>query len=172
MGNDGRRHGSYKPLDLSFPLTPLPAGDDCLAEFMKSRFMKLDSQHIRFVPDCMRENTTKIRNIKQYLKAAFSMPCPLSAAAALPLPSMTWQAAHLRYRSAQSLFIQTGRKPVITRNYKRRILLWHRKWQEHWYITSSRPLRHSLCLKQLRRLAALREVTCHVCAGQVEACPD
>ncbi len=99
MGNDGRRHGSYKPLDLSFPLTPLPAGDDCLAEFMKSRFMKLDSQHIRFVPDCMRENTTKIRNIKQYLKAAFSMPCPLSAAAALPLPPMTWQAAHLRRRS-------------------------------------------------------------------------
>mgnify|MGYP007025206201 CR=1 FL=1 len=32
--------------------------------------MKLDGEHIRFVLDCMRENTTKIRNIKQYLKAA------------------------------------------------------------------------------------------------------
>ena len=37
--------------------------------------MKLDSEHIRFVLDCMRENTTKIRNIKQYLKAAlFNAP--------------------------------------------------------------------------------------------------
>ena len=28
--------------------------------------MKLNSEHIRFVLDCMQENTTKIRNIKQY----------------------------------------------------------------------------------------------------------
>ena len=46
------------------------AGDDYPAELVKSKFMKLDSEHIRFVLDCMRENTTKIRNIKQYLKAA------------------------------------------------------------------------------------------------------
>ena len=37
--------------------------------------MKLDSEHIRFVLDCMRENTTKRRNIKQYLRAAlFNAP--------------------------------------------------------------------------------------------------
>ena len=37
--------------------------------------MKLDSEHIRFVLDCLRENTTKIRNIKQYMKAAlFNAP--------------------------------------------------------------------------------------------------
>ena len=42
---------------------------------VKSKFMKLDGEHIRFVLDCMRENTTKIRNIKQYLKAAlFNAP--------------------------------------------------------------------------------------------------
>ncbi len=46
------------------------AGDDYPAELVKSKFMKLDSEHIRFVLDCMRENTTKIRNIKQYLRAA------------------------------------------------------------------------------------------------------
>ena len=46
------------------------AGDDYPAELVKSKFMKLDGEHIRFVLDCMRENTTKIRNIKQYLKAA------------------------------------------------------------------------------------------------------
>ena len=51
------------------------AGDDYPAELVKNKFMKLDSEHIRFVLDCMRENTTKIRNIKQYLKAAlFNAP--------------------------------------------------------------------------------------------------
>ena len=51
------------------------AGDDYPAELVKSKFMKLDSEHIRFVLDCMRENTTKIRNIKQYLKVAlFNAP--------------------------------------------------------------------------------------------------
>ena len=40
------------------------AGDDYPAELVKSKFMKLDSEHIRFVLDCMSENTTKIRNIK------------------------------------------------------------------------------------------------------------
>ena len=51
------------------------AGDDYPAELVKAKFMKLDSEHIRFVLDCMRENTTKIRNIKQYLKAAlFNAP--------------------------------------------------------------------------------------------------
>ncbi len=50
-------------------------GDDYPAELVKSKFMKLDGEHIRFVLDCMRENTTKIRNIKQYLKAAlFNAP--------------------------------------------------------------------------------------------------
>ena len=51
------------------------AGDDYPAELVKSKFMKLDGEHIRFVLDCMQENTTKIRNIKQYLKAAlFNAP--------------------------------------------------------------------------------------------------
>ena len=51
------------------------AGDDYPAELVKAKFMKLSSEHIRFVLDCMRENTTKVRNIKQYLKAAlFNAP--------------------------------------------------------------------------------------------------
>ena len=51
------------------------AGDDYPSELVKAKFMKLDSEHIRFVLDCMRENTTKIRNIKQYMKAAlFNAP--------------------------------------------------------------------------------------------------
>ena len=51
------------------------AGDDYPAELVKAKFMKLNSEHIRFVLDCMRENTTKVRNITQYLKAAlFNAP--------------------------------------------------------------------------------------------------
>ena len=46
------------------------AGDDYPAEVVKSRFMKLDSSHVRYVMDCMGENTTYVRNIKKYLLAA------------------------------------------------------------------------------------------------------
>ena len=51
------------------------AGDEYPAELVKAKFMKLDSSHIEFVLDCMQENTTKVRNIKQYLKAVlFNAP--------------------------------------------------------------------------------------------------
>ena len=51
------------------------AGDDHPAELVKAKFMKLNSSHIEFVFACMSENTTKIRNIKQYLKAVlFNAP--------------------------------------------------------------------------------------------------
>lgn len=43
------------------------AGMDYPAEVVRSRFLKLDMEHIKFVIDCLKENTTKIRNIKQYL---------------------------------------------------------------------------------------------------------
>ena len=36
------------------------AGDDYPAELVKSKFMKLNSSHVEFVLDCMRENTTKM----------------------------------------------------------------------------------------------------------------
>lgn len=45
-------------------------GDDRPVEVVKSRFMKLDSEHIRYVLDCFKENTTKIRNIRQYMLAS------------------------------------------------------------------------------------------------------
>ena len=56
------------------------AGDDYPAELVKAKFMKLDSEHIRFVLDCMSENTTRIRNIKQYMKAAlFNAPSTIGS---------------------------------------------------------------------------------------------
>ena len=40
------------------------AGSDFSHEVVKSRLLKLNCDHVRFVMDCMRQNTTKIRNIK------------------------------------------------------------------------------------------------------------
>ena len=37
------------------------------AEIVRSRFMKLNVEHIRYVMDCFKENTTKIRNSRQYI---------------------------------------------------------------------------------------------------------
>ena len=46
------------------------AGDDYPAEVVKFRFLKLDSSHVQYVIDCMKNNTTYVRNIKKYLLAA------------------------------------------------------------------------------------------------------
>ena len=46
------------------------AGDDKPAEVVRSRFMKLNADHIRFVLKCLAENSSTIRNMKQYLLAS------------------------------------------------------------------------------------------------------
>lgn len=46
------------------------AGDDKPLAVVKSRFMKLNAEHIRYVLKCLSENTTKVRNIRQYLLTA------------------------------------------------------------------------------------------------------
>ena len=46
------------------------AGDDKPAEVVRSRLMKLNADHIRFVLKCLAENTAPVRNMKQYLLAA------------------------------------------------------------------------------------------------------
>lgn len=45
------------------------ASDDKPAEVVKSQFMKLTSEHIEFVLSGFKENTTRVRNIRQYLLA-------------------------------------------------------------------------------------------------------
>ena len=93
------------------------AGDDHPAELVKARFMKLNSEHIRFVLDCMQENTTKIRNIKQYMKAAlFNAPSTIGSyytslvshdmCGGRTIQSATEASRHTR------LHLQRGRKPV------------------------------------------------------------
>lgn len=51
------------------------SGSDYPAQVVKSRLLKLDSEHIRFVFDCLKQNTTRVRNIRQYLLAVlFNAP--------------------------------------------------------------------------------------------------
>ena len=46
------------------------AGDDKPTEVVRSRFMKLNADHIRFVLKCLAENSSPIRNMKQHLLAS------------------------------------------------------------------------------------------------------
>ena len=55
------------------------AGDDKPAEVVRSRLKKLNADHIRFVLDCLAENTSPVRNMKQYLLAAlFNAPTTMN----------------------------------------------------------------------------------------------
>lgn len=45
------------------------AGDDYPSSLVKSKFLKLTSEHIEYVMDCMKQNTSDVRNIKKYLLA-------------------------------------------------------------------------------------------------------
>ena len=45
------------------------AGDDKPAEVVKAQLMKLNGDHLRFVLMCLKENTTQVRNMRQYLLA-------------------------------------------------------------------------------------------------------
>ena len=56
------------------------AGNDYPAEVVRSKLLKLSSEHIRFVTDCLKQNTTRIRNIRQYLLASlFNAPSTMSS---------------------------------------------------------------------------------------------
>ena len=50
------------------------------AEIVRSRMMKLNTEHIRYLISCLNENTTKIRDIRQYLLTAlYNAPATISS---------------------------------------------------------------------------------------------
>ena len=56
------------------------SGDDKPIDVVRSRLMKLNEEHIQYVLDCFRGNTTKVRNIKQYLLASlYNAPVTISS---------------------------------------------------------------------------------------------
>ena len=55
------------------------SGDDKPAGVVKSRFMKLNVEHMQFVLSCLKENTTKVRSIKAYMLATlYNAPLTIS----------------------------------------------------------------------------------------------
>ena len=55
------------------------AGADFPHEVVRSRFLKLDSSHIEFVMESLHNNTTEVRNMKQYLLTVlFNAPVTMS----------------------------------------------------------------------------------------------
>ena len=56
------------------------AGDDYPTELVKAKFLKLHSGHLEFVLDCLKKNTTDIRNIKKYMLAVlFNAPSTIDS---------------------------------------------------------------------------------------------
>lgn len=56
------------------------ASDTYPAEVVKSKLLKLNSEHIEYVIDCMKSNTTYIQSIRQYLLAAlFNAPSTIDS---------------------------------------------------------------------------------------------
>ena len=55
-------------------------GNDYPAEIVRAKMLKLTGEHIRFVMDCLNQNTTRIRNIRQYLLTAlFNAPSTMNS---------------------------------------------------------------------------------------------
>ena len=56
------------------------AGNDYPAEVVRAKLLKLNGEHIRFVMDCLKQNTTRIRNIRQcLLSMLFNAPSTMSS---------------------------------------------------------------------------------------------
>ena len=56
------------------------SGDDFPAALVKEKLLKLDSQHIDYVFECLDKNTTYVRNIKKYLLATlFNAPSTIDS---------------------------------------------------------------------------------------------
>ena len=59
--------------------TTVIASNSYPTELVRSRFLKLKCEHIRYVIGCLQSNTTKVKNIKKYLLAAlFNAPLTIS----------------------------------------------------------------------------------------------
>ena len=74
--------------------------DDYPAELVKSKFLKLNSSHIEFVLDCMRENTTKSAQYQAVFESGTVQRAPVPLTAIIPpLSITTFTAANEHSRS-------------------------------------------------------------------------
>ena len=56
------------------------AGDEYPAEMVKEKLLRITASHIEYVFDCLKQNTTYVRNIKKYLLASlFNAPSTIGS---------------------------------------------------------------------------------------------
>ncbi len=56
------------------------AGDEYPAELVREKLLRINSMHIEYVFDCLKQNTTYVRNIKKYLLASlFNAPSTIGS---------------------------------------------------------------------------------------------
>jgi hypothetical protein len=56
------------------------AGDDFPAAAVKRKLLKIGSQHMEYIFECLNRNTTDVRNIKKYLLAVlFNAPSTMTS---------------------------------------------------------------------------------------------
>jgi hypothetical protein len=66
--------------------------EDKPSEVVRSQLLKLNSEHISYVRECLQKNTTKVRNIRSYLLTAL-YNAPLSLTTTTPPRSCTMSMA-------------------------------------------------------------------------------
>ena len=82
-------------------------GEEKPREVVKSRLMKLDSSHIQYILECLKENSTQIRNIKQYLLATLYNA---------PVTVDSYYSAQVRHTYFDNGFTGTNfKRPAFTR---------------------------------------------------------
>ena len=106
------------------------AGDDKPAEVVRSRFMKLNADHIRFVLKCLAENSSPIRNMKEYLLASlYNAPTtmwlplrenPVLGLCVYSLVSFSFSSRSVRSASLLSMFFTNFFRFRFTMRKKRR----------------------------------------------------
>ena len=96
-------------------------GEDFPKEVVRSRLLKLDSEHIEYVISSLRENTTKVRNIRAYLLTSlYNAPTTISSYFTA-LVNHDGQSLHdagqsrpLRQRVTVFLYSNKGGEPVLS----------------------------------------------------------
>ena len=60
--------------------TIVVAGDEYPSDMVKEKLLRITSSHIEYVFDCLKQNTTYVRNIKKYLLASlFNAPSTIGS---------------------------------------------------------------------------------------------
>ncbi len=94
------------------------AGDEYPAEMVKEKLLRITSSHIEYVFDCLKQNTTYVRNIKKYLLASlFNAPSTMGSYYSALVNRWRQQAGNKDRRSCPPTFSKTTPEHNECHNY-------------------------------------------------------